>query len=443
MTGGHIAARPVGRRPILRTRSAWLAASLGSLAVALAASVALPARAEADLFSPEAFAGVVDLRAALTDGELSWRHGGFGKLRYGAQRGAFQNDFGADAEIAEGSLVWKPRFSWELQGVVVGQYQSGQEPAVDLSEAFLRWRPVPRSQTRFEVRAGLYWPQISMEHEDVAWGVTRTITPSAINSWVGEEVKVVGAEGTVRRELGGHQIEATAGIFEGNDTAGTLLTFRGWALGDVKATLNGSYSLPPLSPFMQMIQFPETNPLYELDDRPGWYARVGWTPPGKASFNAFYYDNRGDPQAVNEELQWGWRTRFWNLGARLDPDEKTVLVAQVMWGSTRMGYFEGDEIWADVDFRSAYLLASRQVGAGTLTGRVDWFEVADRTLLLLDNNDEHGWSVTAAYKHPIGEHLALFVEALHVDSDRPSRALAGLPAQQDQTSLQTALRVVF
>ena len=72
----------------------------------------------------------------------------------------------------------------------------------------------------------------SLEHDRRVWGLTDTITPSAINSWIGEEVKVVGAEGTITHDFDGGRLAATGGVFGYDDTSGTLLSFRGWALHD-------------------------------------------------------------------------------------------------------------------------------------------------------------------------------------------------------------------
>jgi hypothetical protein len=49
-----------------------------------------------------------------------------------------------------------------------------------------------------------------------------------------------------------------------------------------------------------------------------------------------------------------------------------------------------------------------------------------------------------AYKHPLTHFADVVVEALHVESTRPMRlANAGLAPRQNQTQLQTALRVGF
>ena len=143
-----------------------------------------------------------------------------------------------------------------------------------------------------------------------------SITPSAINSWVGEETKVLGVEGTLHVTLGQHQLLATGGVFGFNDTSGTLLSFRGWALHDEKATAFGHFPLPPFNQFISNIQADETRSTIDLDNEPGYYLRLDWRPPAPFDLNVFYYDNRGDPEAFfPKTLQWGWRTRFDHLGA--------------------------------------------------------------------------------------------------------------------------------
>ena len=45
-------------------------------------------------------------------------------------------------------------------------------------------------------------------------------------------------------------------------------------------------------------------------------------PNGRWSVNAFHYDNLGNKRAVREQ-QWSWATRFTNLGAVFNADERT------------------------------------------------------------------------------------------------------------------------
>src|SRR6185295_7315933 len=95
-------------------------------------------------------------------------------------------------------------------------------------------------------RLGLMWPPVSLEHEGADWHVADTITPSAINSWIGEEVRPVALEGTVSISAGDHKLRTTAAIFAANDTSGTLLTFRGWALHDRTTLAFNRWPLPPI-----------------------------------------------------------------------------------------------------------------------------------------------------------------------------------------------------
>jgi hypothetical protein len=102
------------------------------------------------------------------------------------------------------------------------------------------------SKLAFSARAGLMWPPVSLEHEGADWHVANSITPSAINSWIGEEVRPAAVEGTLAVNLGEHKLRATAAIMAANDTSGTLLTFRGWALHDRTTLAFRRQPLPPL-----------------------------------------------------------------------------------------------------------------------------------------------------------------------------------------------------
>ncbi len=101
----------------------------------------------------------------------------------------------------------------------------------------------------------------------------------------------------------------------------------------------------------------------------------------------------------------------------------------------------GGRIWVDTSFRSAYLLATRSVGRGSVSARVEAFSTTSRGSVLGNAYSEHGWAVTAAARRDFGPHLSLFAEFLHVESRKPSRADIGLAPRQRQNQLQLALRV--
>jgi hypothetical protein len=399
---------------------------------------------DTDILSADTLTLLLDARIVLADGANSWIDGGFGKTRFD---GTTDGDFQLNAHPVEAALIWQPRFTNSFVGNVSAAYQHGhdRDENFDLMEAYLTFIPSRSGNTNFSLKAGYYWPEISLEHATGgAWSTVYTVTPSAINAWVGEEVKVMGAEATLYHTIGSVDLSATAGVFGFNDTSGTLLSFRGWALHDIKSTAFGQFQLPPLNPFMTFAQEPVTRSALEIDDKPGFYGRLEVRPSSSIVLNAFYYDNRGVPEAFTQSLQWGWRTRFWNLGAVVDLGPSTRLLAQAMTGTTLMGFIPANatRYWVDTRYRSAYALLTQQVGSGAVSGRFEMFDTKERgSRMNPADENETGWAVTAAGRMPVMEHLTLFLEALHVESKRGARTTRlGLPRKESQTVLQAALR---
>ena len=391
------------------------------------------ARADADLFSRDTVSGVIDLRLGAADGEKAWIDGGMGKARFGEN---------GKVALGEASIVWNPRLSSHLSAVIVAQSQQGQDRVVDAGEAYLTYRGDPAGSVRFSARAGLLYPPISLEHDGLEWSVPDTITPSAINSWVAEETKVVALEATVRGAPAGQALSGTFGVFTHGDTAGTLLAFRGWALHDLKSSASGDFALPPQPPFIVRKQAPYTTSVRELDGRAGVYGRLEWRASPRLALDVFGYDNNGDRTSFDDG-EWSWETRFYDLGARFDLNDATHFRAQAMQGETLMGYSNANGLWVDVGFQAAYLSMTRDLGPGSLTVRLDQFSTTDRTNKALDNNAEHGWAALAAYRWDVRPNIHVVFEAMRIDSDRPARRRVGDAAQQDQTVVQTALRYLF
>jgi len=409
------------------------------LALILAFGPAGHARAQAapalsDIVGPQTFHGFAEVRAAAADGETSWREGGFGKT-------AASKGVSLDGQAA---LEWKPSFGFAVSGDVTVLAQRHVTPGIDIGEAYLKVKAPPlASGARISARVGVFYPPISLENDGVAWITPSMLSASALNSWVGEEVKVGGLEVTAQQRFGGHEIEATAAVFGWNDTSGTLLTFRGWALHDTRAGIYTSYDLPPLSPFAKLFQPDETYPFLDLDRRPGYYGRLEWRPPAPVAVHAFFYDNGGNRTGIDTEHQWAWETRFFEAGARWEPSDDVRVLAQLMNGETVMGYRIPGGHWFDMGFQSAYVLAQKRLGGDTVSGRIDAFSTRDRTFRALDDNQENGWALTASWRRPLARHLDLIVEAQRVDSKRNARRLVGEDPKQTQTVLQTALRASF
>jgi hypothetical protein len=398
------------------------------------------ASAEPDLLSPQDFSGLIDLRVAAADGEPTWLDGGFGKIEYDGHGGSFDGQ----ARVAEADLAWKPRLTWDLSAVIEGEMQPDHESGPRLGQAFLLYKPTPLSDTRYQVRVGLFYPPISLEHQGVFWTPGATITPSAINSWVGEELKLVGAEASIRHDFGEQQIGLTGAVFGFDDNAGTLLATRGWSLDGVREAVNGGYMLPALSEFIEYVVPPQEDALTEIDHRLGAYGRLDWQAGDGLSLDAFAYENNGD-QVSDYDQQWAWRTRFVDFGARYQIDPKTVLLSQALLGQTGFGDlgYDGDR-WVNTGFSSAYVLVSRKLNDDAVTGRFDIFETKDLTDAYYGATQEHGWALTADYMRPLSKHATLVFEALHVWSERPAREQdVGDANTQAQTLMQAALRLSF
>lgn len=411
------------------------------LGCALAALWAGPATAQSDLklLTPDSFELSGDIRLVAVDGERSWVDGGFGKLRSGSD-----GDLAIQPQLGNASLVWKPQFTWSLGAVVLGSVQGGQRTDAGLSQAYLSFRPMRSNTVAFSARAGLMWPPVSLEHEGADWHVKDSITPSAINSWIGEEVRPLAAEASLAFAIGGNKFRTTAALIDGNDTAGTLLTFRGWALHDRTTLAFNRQPLPPLDSDIAGYQAPYTHPLLDIGhgfaQRPGYYVKLAWAPPAPVRFELFRYDNEADPQAVNKDLEWGWHTSFEDAGMVVDLGSGAELKAQALSGRTLMGYREDGLRWVHNRFRSAFMLLTRPFGPARLTGRVDLFDTRNHGSDVDNEYDEHGWSAMIAAKHD-WNHVTGLVELVRVWSRRSELDGFGLDPRQRQNQVQAEVRM--
>jgi hypothetical protein len=288
------------------------------------------------------------------------------------------------------------------------------------------------------------WPPVSLEHEGADWHVKDSITPSAINTWIGEEVRPAAAEGTLSTTVGENRLRFSAAIMAANDTAGTLLTFRGWALHDRTTLAFNRQPLPPLDNEIATYQAPYTHPLLDIPDgfahRPGYYAKVAWQLPIPVRVELFRYDNRANPIDVTDDLEWGWRTRFNNLGLVAKLAAGAEIKGQAMLGTTRMGFADDGRRWVDNRFRSAFLLFTKPFGRFGVTVRAEGFDTRNRGSDVRDEYDDSGWSAMIAGKRD-WDHITALVELLHVSSRREDREDFGLAPRQDQTQVQAELRM--
>lgn len=392
---------------------------------------------------------LLDLRAARSSGSESWLAGGLGKTRYGALDGNTANLLA----LGQASLVADARLSEILGAHVQLNFDAEPDPAIQraragLVEAFAFYRPEPTPRLRLRLKGGVFFPAISLEHPGVAWSTAHTVTPSAINAWVGEELRSTGLEAVVAWSGDRHELSLLTSVFSNNDPAGTLLSWRGWAMHDRQTAVFDQLALPPIASLGPGGEFVEaaswTSPVREIDGRLGYQVGAEWSMRGVADVRASFWDNNGDPAAF-DGFQYAWYTEFLSLGARVRLPAGVEAVAQYMDGTTEMGEeVPGRGFPVDNRFRAAFVLLTGARGPHRLTGRYDWFEVEDRDLFRVeDANDEDGHGWTLAYLATLGEHARLALEWLEVTSTRASRMDLGLAPRARERQLQASLRISF
>ncbi len=368
----------------------------------------------------------------------SWLNDGAGKLRYDEH----DSSVSVGRVLLEGNFHVKPT----LIVHVVGDFVDDGDRGGDLTEAFLEWRPVPRSETRHAFKVGAFYPDISLENRDRGWTSAYTISPSAINTWIGEEIRTIGAEWSIIHSLGeepsAQRIKVFAAAFGGNDPAGTLLAWRGWSLHDRQTRLHDQLPLVPLPQIGPGAMFEKqalrVEPFIETDGRVGYYLGGEWRAAGRALFSALHYDNRADPMSL-ENGQYGWTTRFNHVSTQIELPAALGLIGQWIRGTTSMGPVVAGARVVDTSFDAWFLLLTRSIGRHRVSMRFDDFDVTDRDAMLLDPNREDGNAWTLAYSYAASERLNIKLEWLTVETDRPAWVSLGLSPHTHERLLQLQL----
>ena len=385
--------------------------------------------------------GLVDLRVVATDAERSWTRDGLDKTRFDRSSGTVklgQAFLRANAELLD-----------MVTATVVASAGDDRGGGVDITEAWIGWNPVPRGPWKARVKVGSFFPATNLEidYDSIGWTPVRTLSSSAINSWMGEELRINGVEASLRRkghsQGSSHDIGFTAAVFKGNDPTGTLLAWRGWSLSDRITGLKEPIRLADLPVYgpggALEAQDRSIHVFREIDNRPGYYFGAHYGYDGWLSVDAMHYDNRGDP-LVLKQGQYSWHTRFDHLSARMHFGDKWVLLFQGLRGETAMGPNA-----VRLRFDAWYAMASRPLGPGNLTLRYDRFRVREQStdLLPTDPNSEKGRALALAYLWPVNESISLVSEALVVRSSRVARTLIGEPIGKTERSLVAAIRWHF
>lgn len=394
-------------------------------------ALALPTSAAAQI--DYGVSGYMDLRLVAPSDEPSWLQGGLGKTRYGNG----DSDFQFAGLVGQGYVLLTP----EILAVAVLRIEPEQRTFVDALEGYIRYRPVSTSPWRWSVKGGAFFAPFSLENTEVGWSSYWTITPSAINSWFGEELRTIGTEGTLDWRTPEGTLEVIAAGYGLNDPAGVMIADRGWTLSDRPSSLLDHLREPDNTLILFGDKPPDSTPIFkEFDDRVGWYAGVSWDDASRWHLELERYDNEADPAAHREDY-FAWHTRFWNAGASYKFDAFTIL-SQALTGDTAIAPSPG--FASTTDFDSAYLLLGWERDDWRVALRGDWFRTKTRTTFgpspaLSENGD----ALTGAVSWLPKDWLRLTGEVLWVDSRRDERAIGGLDPRQRDVQAQLSLRLYF
>jgi hypothetical protein len=401
---------------------------MGWATIAILLCAAVSARAD-DL----SWQGYVDARMVAPSVEQSWLKGGLGKLRYGSENG------GVDGRFAEavGEVNWHA--TPELTFTTTLRVEPDQRTGVDALEAYAHYHPQSSGDWSWSVKVGAFFPPLSLENQDVGWASVYTLTPSAIDSWVGDELRTIGAEAELTRRTDIGTLTLLGALFVRNDPAGVLIAERGWTLDDRPTGLFETIHEPNASLAFLNRDYPDRVPLFlEIDHRPGWYAGGAWEIPGFGRAQILDYDNDADP-AAHESDYPAWHTRFWSEGFRTNIGNATVLF-QNLAGSTSV-QFVAPFTWT-TQFWSSYALASYDMDDWRLSLRGDLFGTNEDRMFWQEFG-EHGRAATAALSWFPKDWLSLTAEFIALDATRLERLAEGLSKEDVEDQFQLSTRVTF
>mgnify|MGYP001762319090 FL=1 len=339
------------------------------------------------------------------------------------QKGTGQFGYHTKAGAGPQYLVALLEGDSDFSAVVHAQWHRAPEAGVGVTEAWLNWSPLPASGYRVRGRAGVFYPAMSLENTDLAWTSPYTHSFSAINSWMAEEIKTRAVELSVSRPgrffKSEHSFQWVGALFQGNDPAGSILTWRGFAVHNLQSGIGeridfANYlSIAPGGTVEPQPAWVEPN--RELDHKTGYYAGLHWQHKDQTEARLYWYDNRGEPTTFKDG-QYAWDTRFVSLALQHQLTEQWRLLAQYLNGDTAMG-----QKVVVADYRSSYLMLNYQSEQHSISVRYDRFEVTDQDQTPTDDNNGKGHSWTINWTYQLTDHFDIALEHSSLTSVQANR----------------------
>lgn len=400
------------------------------------------------------FNATINALANYNNSKPSWLSGDLG--RYSFSPNSLHEDAGRSdhdersnrSSLVEGNLEYRyrPNRKFQIRSFIQAHADAPSSSVTELGlvELEARYRKDLNFDHQLSFRIGQFFLPTSMENIERYWESPYTINFSSLNSWIGEEFRPIGADLQHRYQMD-HGSTLTTGVtlFGGNDSMGALLAYRGWSYGRLRTAYNDVVALPKLETLSDTGLFSEqrqdgTKPFgRDLDHRPGYALRLAYT-SDRLALSAAWIDNLGDTELHQGE--YAWRTKFGILGVSWFATPELEFIAEASKGSTTMGSQPG----IDIDFYSAYGMASYRHDDYRLSYRFDLFGSDDKDQMD-DENHDFGRSHTLALMwNPNAKPYSAGIEATYLHSKR-ARTLEDLSLHQDRdaVSLSALLQYTF
>lgn len=387
------------------------------------------------------FKGLIDARlVSVSDESTSYIEGGYGK---------YNNS--ADTQLTLSQLGLQYTAKWENNinvHVVANAYLDGINNGIGLTEAFISYKSLP-NQTgwRIKSKAGIFYPNISLENIATAWSTPYTLTSSSLNNWVGEELRHTGIQLSVDK-LGkftksSHNFSFDFALFQNNDTTGAMLSWHGWTIGNRQTLLHEKLVVQPFAARESTLsaQAANSDPFIELDNRWGAHLTSSWKYRNYLIVSAGIYDNNADASIVKSG-QYTWDTKFEHLGIKYNFNKQIQFLAQYMTGSTFMQSPYGDKV-VENDFNNGFIMFRYLQNKNQYALRFEEFAVKDFDATVGDNNNEYGKSITLSYRYKLNKRSFIHSEYNWVNSSKPARWYIKQDIDLIENQLQLAFRHYF
>ncbi|WP_426359370.1 hypothetical protein ACPUVO_03750 [Pseudocolwellia sp. HL-MZ19] len=388
------------------------------------------------------FHGLIDLRATVTDSLTSYTKGGYGK---------FGSDDGEELTLSHAggqlTLAWDNGISAHI---VTNAYNNNGDFKLGLTEGYLKYSGLPNaSGYRWQTKLGVFYPKISLENNAYAWASKNTLNSSSLNTWIGEEVRVLGNEVTLTR-LGrinnnSFDLSLSLSAFVNNDPSGSMLSWHGWTISNRQTLYYEKLQLPGFTARADGYDLSEqassSDPFLDVDDRIGGHVRAEVKFHKKGAISAGYYNNNGKPYIV-ENGQYAWKTRFAHIELSWLLPKGILLTSQLLKGDTLMQNPEQMDV-VNNDYTNGYIALSKRIKAHRITSLIERFNVKDNDSTVGDDNTERGKAFTLNYTYRLSKPWFLSTEFTWLDSYRPARSYTNDPINLTERQLSFSARYFY